>query len=172
MKTALVALTTAGLLAAGAAAYADDDMTMVQGGKGGFALSGGNDANHNQATSGDVNPNPVVCGEEGCYGGPYVGGGSADNTQVTNCYAAGSAASLLAAIQGVNVCPNVGPILSKQEGGDATGGDSETGDVEQNNNASSSASANGGSAYVGEGKATPAKEKKAKKRHRKNHRRH
>jgi hypothetical protein len=168
-RAAVVALTVAGLLAAGTMAYADDDVenrTTVTGGDGGYALSGGNTVGTNGATSGDA----TATGGDGGSANNYQNAGDGEGEYGPNCVTGSSFTfGLLAAVQGVNVCPNVGPVASSFEGGDANGGSARSGSVSQTNNASSTAEANGGSAGIGSEKATKHKSKKAKKKHRRRH---
>ena len=148
MRTAVIALATAGLMAAGGMAYAKDDVIGIAGGPGGTAVSGANQANGNGASSGAATSN-----------GGF--GGTADNNQTAACGGSSGGGGGLIGIGDVNVCPNVGPVLSSQKGGDANGGTSRSGSVEQDNNSSSTASADGGNAS--NGSSQPAKAKKHKK---------
>jgi len=149
-KTAIIALATAGLLALGTVAYAEDGNEISLGGhseststadnSGSNVTSGGNNTS-NSGDGGDVNTNSTDCG----------GGGS------------GSTGNGLINIGDVNLCPVVNvPVLSPTKGGDASGGDNES-NSNQVAQSSSSSSADGKSSGDSHSHSNKAKKKGKKK---------
>jgi hypothetical protein len=159
MKTAVVAVATAGLLALGSMAYADDNEVNMggTGGAGGTATSGsgatntGNTAGDGTSTNGDA-------GDATVTQSPSCGGATTPNQGGAGT---GGLINVAVPVSVGPICPTVNaPILSEQNGGDANGGTATGGNSNSSAQSSSNASANGGNGGSAGVKDTDGKSKK------------
>ncbi|MCA1842549.1 MAG: hypothetical protein LC792_05055 [Actinobacteria bacterium] len=170
-RVAALALATAGLLAAGSVAWADDSNEVNMGGNGGMgghatsesdAVNFGNDAGTATANGGGADPATGGAGDGGTVTQTPMCGGTAGPNDA-------GFLTLVNAAANIPVCPAVNaPILSSADGGDSNGGTAVGGSSRSNAESTSSASANGGNggSAGGSHKATKAKKHRSHRSHR------